>query len=97
MTLEDTLLAGALLEKLGCTEAALKDDSSALALAAWRQNDRQSLAERLQRTQGGRNLLRIDRGQDIQEAALQDTIDCAPEFDAARGCIVGPRERPAAR
>jgi 2-phosphosulfolactate phosphatase len=82
---EDTLLAGALLDRLEVKPAEL-NDAAILAWECWQQVGGRSLrgaqlAEVLSRGRGGRNLLEIQRADDIEWAARLDQLDVVPELD----------------
>jgi 2-phosphosulfolactate phosphatase len=100
VTREDALFAGALVEKLAgriVEEEALNDEAR-MARDAWchamgnirppARRANQHLAEALQHTQGGRNLIAVGLTRDIADAAQIDRYDFVPVFDAANGRIV---------
>lgn len=91
ITLEDVLLAGAILwECHRLYEAQWIDDDSVLALQLWRSwfpkeaadgrmpNPR-SLSDHLRETRGGRNLTRLAYDADLDRCALIDSINLVPQ------------------
>ncbi|MFT5522627.1 MAG: 2-phosphosulfolactate phosphatase [Pirellulaceae bacterium] len=89
VTREDVLMAGALVHELSkeC-EVNLGNDQAILALDAWRSlgergECRERLAEELQQTQGGRNLMSLGLQDDIVLSALRDRFRIVPELDTA--------------
>jgi 2-phosphosulfolactate phosphatase len=88
---EDTLFAGALVDRLG-GESCRLNDAALLALHAWRQvggfaASHARLTEALQRGRGGRNLIAIDRSADIAWAATLDRFDVVAELYLADWAI----------
>jgi 2-phosphosulfolactate phosphatase len=89
ITREDVLLAGAIAERLKSTGAATwMNDEADLAADAWRTAqllmlDGKSLAEMLRASRGGRNLLEVGHGADIELAAMTDRFDLVPKLDVA--------------
>ena len=91
VTLEDVLLAGAILWKCQSDFAAeLADDASVLAEQLWRSwfpdavatgrmPDQVALGHRFRETQGGRNLLRVGFDRDLELCASIDSIQVVPE------------------
>ena len=102
VTREDSLFAGALVEKLvgSVVEKEAINDEARIARDDWlfsmegirppgrRANER--LAEVLRDCQGGRNLINVGLQRDIPAAADFDRYDFAPVFDAAHWRIVKP-------
>ncbi|MCE9525573.1 MAG: 2-phosphosulfolactate phosphatase [Planctomycetales bacterium] len=85
VTREDTLLAGAIVEEAG---QALRNDQAEIAADAWRTavgtlSGRDPLAAALRESRGGRNLIEIGQGDDIDLAAQIDRFDIVPELDIA--------------
>jgi 2-phosphosulfolactate phosphatase len=83
ITLEDVLLAGAIVHSR--IEHSLTDlnDQATLALNAWKEiiaNDMPStsLLDKMKESRGGRNLLQVDKVADIQFAANIDTTSMIP-------------------
>ena len=90
---EDTLFAGALVDRLGGGTCRL-NDAALLALQAWRQlggfeASREGLAEAMRQGAGGRNLISIDRAGDIELAARIDWFDVVPELHLTDWSIRG--------
>ncbi len=91
VTLEDVLLAGAILWKCQAIHAAeLLDDDSVLAMQLWkswfpRETDagvmpeRVSLARRFRETRGGRNLIRVGFEADLERCAAIDASRVVPQ------------------
>jgi 2-phosphosulfolactate phosphatase len=83
VTREDTLLAGAIVEEAG---QALRNDQAEIAADAWRTavgtlSGRDPLAAALRESHGGRNLIEIGQGDDIDLAAQIDRFDIVPELN----------------
>lgn len=90
VTLEDVLLAGAILWKCqSMSETMLVDDDSVLALQLWqawfavkssegRLPEPDALSRRFRETRGGRNLLRLGYESDLQRCAAIDSIGVVP-------------------
>jgi len=87
VTREDTLLAGAVVERLCGRLAPRLNDQALLAGDAWRAITTEfpdpALADVLRHTRGGRNLAAIGLEQDIDAAALVDSLDLVPRLDVA--------------
>ncbi|MBI1902134.1 MAG: 2-phosphosulfolactate phosphatase [Planctomycetia bacterium] len=88
VTLEDALLAGALVEKLPQKTGGWRlNDEARIAQAAWREFERSArpLADYLTtETQGGRNLQALGLAADIAFAARQSVFDFLPELDVTQ-------------
>jgi 2-phosphosulfolactate phosphatase len=98
ITREDVLLAGAIVEVLSSLGGARRNDQAEIALGAWQNaathlSDREPLSKLLRDSRGGRNLIDIGHGSDIELAAHVDRFDFAPELDVAAWRItsLGPR------
>jgi 2-phosphosulfolactate phosphatase len=85
ISLEDVLLAGALVGRLGASTGAWElNDPARLAQAAWNEFERSGrpLADYLKtETQGGRDLDLLRMSADIEFAARQSLLDFVPELD----------------
>jgi 2-phosphosulfolactate phosphatase len=82
---EDSLLAGAMVERLGGGTCQL-NDAALLVMQSWQQVggfnlSAAELAAVLQRGRGGQNLLAIQRLADIEWAAQIDGLDVVPQLD----------------
>lgn len=89
ITLEDVLLAGAIVAQLmnaRGTRQIEQNDQSQIASGLW-ESASHPLTEWLERSQGGRNLIKSGFRPDIQFAADVDRFDVVPEFDAASNLI----------
>jgi 2-phosphosulfolactate phosphatase len=91
---EDTLLAGAIVDRLG-RQAWQWNDSARLAWHAWQHVggfavSHPELVTALSTGRGGQNLIGIQRADDIAWAARIDTFDVVPELDLADWVIVNP-------
>ncbi|HWE36340.1 MAG TPA: 2-phosphosulfolactate phosphatase [Isosphaeraceae bacterium] len=79
VSLEDTLLAGALTASLTDWDVAPANDSAILAAASWRATahrlSHESLAKVLAEGRGGHNVRRIGLGPDIDDAAAVDRLN----------------------
>lgn len=97
VTREDVLAAGAILATLIDVHHVSPDecdDSSLIALTAWREiapkNEaigQESLVRQLQRTQGGRNLQRLNLSADLSWAAALDRSESIPTLDSTTGML----------
>ncbi len=88
--MDDCLPAGAMVEMLvDRGRALLSDDSARLCRLAWMGAKIQEGGVRraMEESRGGRNLLRIGLGSDVEFCSRSDTISVVPEFDVARGEI----------
>ncbi|GAA4425629.1 2-phosphosulfolactate phosphatase [Bremerella cremea] len=99
ITREDVLLAGAIVDhlSLGRLESIELNDQAQIAADAWREAKTgltmSTLAERLKRSRGGRNVLRIGLEADIEIAATLDKFDVVPHLDTTSWKIRDPRNR----
>lgn len=88
---EDVLAAGAVVEallELGCTLG--EDDAARLALEAWaraRAGGVKTIREALRATLGGRNLIEVGLGGDVDRCSRPDRSRTVPVYDAATGLI----------
>jgi 2-phosphosulfolactate phosphatase len=74
VSLDDALFAGALGEALAARGITpVDEDAAGLFLAAWREARREGLASALARTRGGRGLVTLGFGADIELASRIDT------------------------
>jgi 2-phosphosulfolactate phosphatase len=99
VTREDVLAAGAIAYNLSRRKGANRryDDGALVAQAAWRGVVAgavgqgipigERVAEELRATQGGRNLLEIGQGSDLESAGAVDSLPVVPELDVA-GCRI---------
>ncbi|MEM8667551.1 MAG: 2-phosphosulfolactate phosphatase [Planctomycetota bacterium] len=86
ITVEDVLLAGALVARCESQLAAeIRDDDSLLARQLWHswfphtnETTSEELAERLRETRGGRNLLSVGYDRDLERCAEMDSVNCVP-------------------
>jgi 2-phosphosulfolactate phosphatase len=89
ITREDVLLAGAIVEELSKSGGAKGlNDQAEIALGAWRSaatrlSEGENLANLLRVSRGGRNLVEVGHGADIELAARVDRLDFAPQLDVA--------------
>jgi 2-phosphosulfolactate phosphatase len=96
VTREDVLLAGAIVDRLCARDHWRPNDEALIARAAWQQiagrlsgsNLQLRLVEALRASRGGRNLIALGMGADIELAAEIDRFDLVPRFDSDRGRIV---------
>lgn len=84
VTAEDVLLAGAITEPLlGDRRKRACNDQARLAVGAWREANREgALFDALLQSQGGRNLARLGRVDDVEFAAACDQTDVVGRFDS---------------
>jgi 2-phosphosulfolactate phosphatase len=92
VTREDVLLAGALVSRLRQIQAYTLNDSARLAEEAWQASGQEmgsaeALAQVLRDSQGGRNLVRLGREEDILWAASIDRTPVLAELDRTRWTI----------
>jgi 2-phosphosulfolactate phosphatase len=84
VSVEDTLLAGALVARLADWNIAFGNDEAAIASSAWRnvarRPGRERLAHFLGQGRGGRNVVRIGLAVDIDAAAAVDRFDLTAEL-----------------
>jgi len=84
ITRDDTLVAGAMVEKLTSgLEKIETNDQAQLALDAWRGVMPGNLAAELRRTRAGRDVMAKGRADDIDIAVQIDKFDIVPEIDLA--------------
>lgn len=83
VTREDVLFAGALATQL-VREPDEADDSTRLAIDAWRTARQRALADQLAETQGGRNLIRLGKSDDLPVAAAVDSHPVLPRLEGDR-------------
>ncbi len=86
ITREDVLLAGAIVDHLTADAQPIeRNDQAQIATDAWQEAKSgltaTSLAQRLKRSRGGRNVLRIGLEADIEIAATLDKFDVVPQLD----------------
>jgi 2-phosphosulfolactate phosphatase len=87
VSLDDCLPAGAMVEKLvRAGRNTTADDSASLVLHAWRDASRDVRAA-FAESRGGRNMVRIGLGQDVDICASLDSVPIAPEFHVQAGAI----------
>jgi len=79
VSLEDSLLVGALADGLRSTHSLTGNDEAALASAAWRSTRGESLVDVLKRGSGGRRVLEIALEADLETAADLDRFDFVAE------------------
>ncbi|MEC7565789.1 MAG: 2-phosphosulfolactate phosphatase [Planctomycetota bacterium] len=89
ITLEDTLLAGALAESRDPTGL---NDQAALAIHAWKRvttggSTTDHLIEHLTQSQGGKNLQQVAKHDDIRFAAQMDQTSVVPIFNSSTHTI----------
>ena len=94
ITREDTLVAGAMVERLAAGADWEVNDQAEVARDSWREVAGRDDALRpyriwqaLQDSRGGRNLVAIGMGHDIELAAQIDTSCLLPRFDPRSGQI----------
>jgi len=88
ISLEDTLCAGAIVEKLyGDDQTVELNDEARLALAAWKDVVPGTLAEVIAAGQGGRNLSELGFADDIDVAAGIDRFPIVPRYNPTDGSI----------
>lgn len=86
--LEDVVCAGAFAAGIAeQTGREAVDDGARLAVGAW-ERARGDLVQELMRSQGGRNLVRIGLGADVEACAVVDAYEVVPEMDRRTGLIV---------
>ncbi|RCS41596.1 2-phosphosulfolactate phosphatase [Bremerella cremea] len=86
ITREDVLLAGAIVDHLTADAPLIeRNDQAQIATDAWQEAKSgltaSSLAQRLKRSRGGRNVLRIGLEADIEIAATLDSLNVVPRLD----------------
>lgn len=87
---DDCLPAGAMVERLvAAGRTLLSDDSARLCRLAWAGACALpgGIPQAMRESRGGRNLVRIGLGHEVDSCATLDTLGVVPEFDAARGEI----------
>ncbi len=90
ITMDDCLPAGAMTENLVARgRELLSDDSARLCRLAWLGARAMpgGIALAMRESRGGRNLVRIGLGHEVDFCAAPDTLGVVPEFDPARGDI----------
>lgn len=88
ITGEDVLLAGAIAETLTRrSPSADACDATSIAIAWWRDRvgvmDAETLTEALAKTRGGRNLIRVGYGNDLERCAAIDSLPVVPHRTSA--------------
>lgn len=92
ITLEDVLVAGAICDRMSVLGRPLNmpdpredDDSAQLALALWRQTVERpdGVHACMKRSRGGRNLIRVGLGMDVEFCSRVDVLPVVPVVDTA--------------
>jgi 2-phosphosulfolactate phosphatase len=94
VSLDDCLPAGAMAERLvAAGRQMVTDDSGRLCVAAWRSvsGSHERVRAMMRDSRGGRNLVRLGMGDDVDYCATLDTLPVVPEFDLLTGCVSLPR------
>jgi 2-phosphosulfolactate phosphatase len=86
VSLDDCLPAGAMVERLLPHRNLVADDAARMCLAAWH-GVSASLTTAMRDSRGGRNLVRMGLGRDVDFCSTPNTLPIVPVFDAARGAI----------
>ncbi len=90
ISMDDCLPAGAMTENLVARgRLLLSDDSARLCRLAWLgvRALPGGIAQAMRESRGGRNLVRLGLGHEVDFCATPDTLGIVPVFDAARGEI----------
>lgn len=89
LTFEDCLCAGAIADQLIARGAPIGNDEVHLVRNAWRNisSTPEAIARALHASDGGRNLIAIGMGDDVDLCARVDTCDVVPRLDAAGAFI----------
>lgn len=90
LSMDDCLPAGAMVEKLfAAGREPSTDDAARFSLLAWHavRDDPAKLRQAMRDSRGGRNLVRIGLGADVDYCAALNTLPIVPEFDPATGLI----------
>jgi 2-phosphosulfolactate phosphatase len=89
VSMDDCLAAGAMVERLsGAGRVLTSDDSALMCLHAWKScGAGQNLSAALATTRGGRPLVEMGFGADIERCAAIDSAPVVPEFHLPRGVI----------
>jgi 2-phosphosulfolactate phosphatase len=90
LSMDDCLPAGAMVEQLVARGRELStDDAARFALLAWSavRADPVALRVAMRSSRGGRNLVRIGLGNDVDFCSTLDAIPIVPEFHPATGLI----------
>lgn len=87
ITLDDCLVAGAIVDRLSAARALSESDEGRLCLEAWRSACVQpgGVLRSLRLSRGGRNLERLGFDADVEYCAQIDLHDLVPEYDPATG------------
>jgi 2-phosphosulfolactate phosphatase len=83
ISLDDCLPAGAMVERLASRGRELStDDGARFCALAWRavRDDRGALLEAMRSSRGGRNIVRMGLGADVEYCATIDSLAVVPEF-----------------
>lgn len=95
VSLDDVLAGGAMARQLlAAGREPVTDDSTTLAITAYdhaTHNGMDSLRAAMRASRGGRNLVRIGLGADVDYCTAHDTLPVVPEFFPAAGTIRLPR------
>ena len=88
ISLDDILPAGAMVEQLqSAGRKLISDDSGRLAHAAYQHAKSTGLREAMRATRGGRPLVTMGLGTDVDFCSTPDTLPIVPRFDASKGEI----------
>lgn len=91
ISLDDCLPAGAMVESLLASGRHLvADDSGQLCLRAWRGaagGGEGGIVEAMKSSRGGRGLVAMGLGSDVEYCATRDTTSVVPAYDAEHGAI----------
>jgi 2-phosphosulfolactate phosphatase len=89
ISLDDILPAGAMVEQLqSAGRKLISDDSGRLAHAAYQHAKSTGLREAMRATRGGRPLVTMGLGTDVDFCSTPDTLPIVPKFDVSKGEIV---------
>lgn len=89
ISLDDILPAGAMVEQLqSAGRKLISDDSGRLAHAAYQHAKSTGLREAMRATRGGRPLVTMGLGTDVDFCSTPDTLPIVPRCDARKGEIV---------
>ncbi len=100
VSLDDVLAGGAMAKRLlAAGREPVTDDSHMLAVGGYEQalsrggggDGLDGLRSVMRGSRGGRNLVRIGLGEDVDVCTAHDTLPVVPEFDPARGIITAVR------
>ncbi|MEC9094400.1 MAG: 2-phosphosulfolactate phosphatase [Planctomycetota bacterium] len=80
ITLEDSVFAGAIVDVFAGQSSLKLNDQAEICRSLWKMGSK-NLVKCLQKSRGGRNLIQLDKEEDIKFAAQVDSLSIVPKLD----------------